>query len=158
MFLIENEIEEVRKDSEQGFTLIELLVSTGIISILAAISVTFFVFYKQQAEMKKADNDLRNAITSLEITDLDSTPGYSAGPITSATTGGPVSATMAAILPEMVTSPNIELTATYTNCVGRAAGAIKWQVAATSCVKDEYIAELRRCGLTTLRFSGSASC
>jgi prepilin-type N-terminal cleavage/methylation domain-containing protein len=56
---------------EVGFTLIELLVSIGIISILAAIAISYYQSYKVRTYDVVAMSDLKNAITAIENYYLD---------------------------------------------------------------------------------------
>ncbi len=56
---------------EVGFTLIELLVSIGIISILAAIAISYYQNYRIRAYDTAAMSDLKNAMSALENYYLD---------------------------------------------------------------------------------------
>ena len=56
---------------EVGFTLIELLVSIGIISILAAIAISYYQSYRVRTYDTVAMSDLKNVITALENYYLD---------------------------------------------------------------------------------------
>ncbi len=49
-----------------GFTLIELLVAIAIISLLAAIAISYYQNYRIRAFDTAAKSDLKNAITALE--------------------------------------------------------------------------------------------
>ena len=58
--------------NQSGFTLIELLVVLAILGILAAIALTNFYVYKDNAYNATAQSDLRNAINAEEAIYADS--------------------------------------------------------------------------------------
>lgn len=57
-----------REDREAGFTLIELLVVVAIIAILAVIAIPLFNNLRDNAANTAAESDVRNAVTTIEVT------------------------------------------------------------------------------------------
>jgi prepilin-type N-terminal cleavage/methylation domain-containing protein len=52
--------------NDKGFTLIELMFTVGIIGILAAISITQFAAYRDNAFCARAIADVKNTVTAVE--------------------------------------------------------------------------------------------
>jgi prepilin-type N-terminal cleavage/methylation domain-containing protein len=67
-------IREEKAAEDRGFTLIELLVVVVIIGILVAIAIPLYLNYKNGAENKSVQSDLRNAAPLVEQAFADATP------------------------------------------------------------------------------------
>lgn len=61
-------INKAREDRQAGFTLIELLVVVAIIAILAVIAIPIFNSLRDSAASTAAESDIRNAVTTIEVT------------------------------------------------------------------------------------------
>lgn len=144
---------------ERGFTMIELIMTSAIVAVLAAIAYTGFVIYKDEAEYSKAEHDLRNALTAIEVEDQESASGAVIGPAISGLSGGAVTGTLANILPGMATSKNIKLMAFYSNCDGKGALSLKHFIVSISCKAQRYVSQTSFCGGTSVRSENlSAGC
>ena len=83
---------------ESGFTLIELLVVLVIIGVLLAIAVPSYLGFKQRAEKRAADSNVRAAIPAMEAYYSDN------GFYTGATVAGLQASYDAGIAPSLVIS------------------------------------------------------
>jgi prepilin-type N-terminal cleavage/methylation domain-containing protein len=127
--------------SEGGFSLIELLVSISIVGVLAALSLTAFYVYKNNAELARAQAALRNARLALEA-------GYDQVQAVDAWTdpdGGPVPAALADMMPGFPPMHGVHLHASIINCGGgnQEHMIMLWSY---SCQADQLAWWIRTCG------------
>ncbi len=119
--------------NSRGFTMIELLISVAIIGVLAALSMSAFFIYKNDAEYAKAETDLRNARTAFEAGIQDDPSGSLALAFTG-TGGGVLPVAMQNVLPNAMTSKDVKLGVQYDACpAGGGAGVLSQYLVATSC-------------------------
>ncbi|MCB0345118.1 MAG: prepilin-type N-terminal cleavage/methylation domain-containing protein [Bdellovibrionales bacterium] len=133
--------------AESGFTLIELLYTMSIVGILSAMAMASFHVYREDVEYRKAEYDLRNARTALELGDQEAPAGLSVPLTDTDTSGGPVLGALADILPGAVTSPDVLLGAQYQSCENRdpANWTINQLLLSRPCKADRYTSYLKHC-------------
>lgn len=103
-------------NSERGFTLIELLVTIAILSILAGLSVTSYILYKEKAEYSKGSATLHNVRTAFSVGELDLPEGFSLAYTESATVGGDLVGPLAQVLPGANTPGGIRVGVEVSAC------------------------------------------
>ena len=133
--------------NEGGFTLVELIIVTAIIGILSAIGTSSFLIYKSDAEFSKAESDLRNARTAIELglQEAERTNTAVAFALSDAN-GGPVSGLLAQTLPGATISKGVELGAEVNPCTASAATGISQFVISRSCKAKRYKSWIKQCG------------
>ncbi len=133
--------------AEAGFTLIELLYTMSIVGILSSMAMASFYVYREDVEYHKAEYDLRNARTALEVGDHEAPAGYVLPMTDTGTTGGPVMGALADILPGAVTSPDVLLGVQYEACANRSPAnwTINQMLLSRPCKADRYTSYLKHC-------------